>query len=379
MRETTVLNSRMQIKSVFRHKILVINCLLLFLLIGLITIITFTYISNEKTFYPWDYANYSDKLERLNDKWTISPLKVAERVIDSLGNDYTDVPSLFVLPFRLLLGSSRFAFILGLAFVYLLSFSLMMGYLAIHLIAAPNLYVFWSTAFLTVLIPTVWVPILRGYPDIGSVAIIAFAMTIHWKDFRLKHTKTVLLIAGLISASVFFRRHFAYSFRAYFFAIIADIIWFYLSSFNKNRLSYILKLSLIQSKRIIFFALMFVVFSPVLVFKSIFINYRLLYASYEVSILDSLSYYSASYGLLIWILAGLGFWMGWSKFKSLRKARFFNFVSGYFIGSMAIFVETAWCPLYNSLCNIYCFRNQCSTLEAIDVKISFICLFSCNI
>jgi hypothetical protein len=288
-----------------------------------IFLIAYNYVSSEKYFYFWDYVNYSDKVNHLVEKWQVSPSKVVEKVVDSLGDNYSDLPSLLILPFRLLFGDSRLVFIVSLALVYLLPFSLAMGYVATLLITAPKHLVFWSTSFISVFIPTIWVPVLRGYPDIGSVVLIAIALIIYWKDFRLKKTKNIIAIAALISIAVFFRRHFAYGFRAFVLALILDALWIYLRTRRNYFSARFIKFVFIRAKRIIALVIFFLIFSPVLVFKTLFIDYRTLYSSYEVSLAENFIYYGESYGWLFWFLAALGFLLGFrAKILNLRQARF---------------------------------------------------------
>jgi hypothetical protein len=305
-----------------KDKLLLNTICFIFLLIC-IFLIAHIYISSEKYFYFWDYANYSDKVNRLVEKWQVSPLKVFEKVFDSLGDNYSDLPSLLILPFRLLFGESRLVFIVSLTFVYLLPFSLAMGYIATLLISAPKYLVFWSTTFISILIPTIWVPVLRGYPDIGSVVLIAIALTIYWKDFRLKKTKSIIAIAALMSTAVFFRRHFAYGFRAFILALILDTLCTYLRIHRIYWHNKIFKVLFIKAKRTIVLAVVFLVFSPILVFKTLFIDYRTLYSSYEVSLAENFIYYGESYGWLFWSLAIFGFLLGFrTKIFNLRQAQF---------------------------------------------------------
>jgi hypothetical protein len=305
-----------------KDKLLLNTICFIFLLIC-IFLIAHIYISSEKYFYFWDYANYSDKVNRLVEKWQVSPLKVVEKVFDSLGDNYSDLPSLLILPFRLLFGESRLVFIVSLTLVYLLPFSLAMGYIATLLISAPKYLAFWSTTFISILIPTIWVPVLRGYPDIGSVVLIAIALTIYWKDFRLKKTKSIIAIAALMSTAVFFRRHFAYGFRAFILALILDTLCTYLRIHRIYWHNKIFKVLFIKAKRIIVLAVVFLVFSPILVFKTLFIDYRTLYSSYEVSLAENFIYYGESYGWLFWSLAIFGFLLGFrTKIFNLRQAQF---------------------------------------------------------
>ncbi len=302
---------------------LLLNTICFISLLICIFLIAHIYVSSEKYFYFWDYTNYSDKVNRLVEKWQVSPLKVVEKVFDSLGDNYSDLPSLLILPFRLLFGESRLVFIVSLTFVYLLPFSLAMGYIATLLISAPKYLVFWFTTFISILIPTIWVPVLRGYPDIGSVVLIAIALTIYWKDFRLKKTKSIIAIAALMSTAVFFRRHFAYGFRAFILALILDTLCAYLRIHRIYWHNKIFKVLFIKAKRIIALVIVFLVFSPILVFKTLFIDYRTLYSSYEVSLAENFIYYGESYGWLFWSLAIFGFLLGfWTKIFNLRQAQF---------------------------------------------------------
>jgi hypothetical protein len=300
-----------------------LNTICFIALLACVFFIAYVYISSEKYFYFWDYANYSDKVNHLVEKWQVSPLKVIEKVVDSLGDNYSDLPSLLILPFRLLFGESRLVFIISLTFVYLLPFSLAMGHIATLLITAPKHLVFWSPTFISILIPTVWVPILRGYPDIGSVVLIAIALTIYWKDFRLKKNKNIFAIASLISAAVFFRRHFAYGFRAFILALILDALWTYLRTRKNYFSTRLFKFFFIRAKRITALVIVFLIFSPILVFKTLFIDYRTLYSSYEVSLTENFIYYGESYGWLFWLSAILGFLLGfWTRVLNPRQARF---------------------------------------------------------
>jgi hypothetical protein len=191
------------------------------------------------------------------------------------------------------------------------------------LIAAPKRLVFWSTAFISILMPTVWVPILRGYPDIGSMVLIAIALIIYWKDFKLKQTKSIIAIAALMSIAVFFRRHFAYGFRAFVLALILDNCWTYLKIHKKYSYKHLLGITFVRIKRIVILVVIFLIFSPVLVFKTLFIDYRTLYSSYEVSLTENFIYYGEAYGWLIWFLATVGFLLGFlTKILNLRQAQF---------------------------------------------------------
>jgi hypothetical protein len=348
-------------------------------LIALAVSITTAYISQEQYFYFWDYAHYSDRVSQLAAKLQASPLKALECFVDYLGDDYTQIPSLPLLPFALLFGNSRLVFILSLALVYVVSFGLSMAALATQIIIANPRLVFWSTAYLSILIPATWSSILRGYPDLGGASIMALAILLYWKDPQLKQRKQMIQIAGALALAVWFRRPFVYGVRAFLVALSIEILLTYTAHLKQDRkrmseksqtalhsapLPPILggseslksprmgdlggecrvmetsqtssKLAFQELKRSFFQILKigawFIIFSPVLVFKVLFVDYSVLYASYELSVQEGLQFYAGEFGWLTCALALLGYGVGLLIQNPQYQKRRFLFV----LGSLAI-------------------------------------------
>ncbi len=294
-------------------------------LMGLIAItlaITTFYISQEQYFYFWDYTHYSDRVSQWVAKLYESPFKALENFVDYLGDDYTQIPSIPLMPFALVFGNSRLVFILSLALVYVVSFCLTMGTIATQVIAANARSVFWLAAYLSILMPATWSSILRGYPDLGGASLMSLAILFYWKEPQLKTRNRMIQLALILAIAVWFRRPFAYSVRAFFATLLVEAILNYLV-YRRQKPKAALNAFTASCIKLFKTGGWFLIFSPVLVFKVLFVDYRTLYASYELSVLEGLQYYVSEFGGLICTLALLGYGAGlWVQNTRYREHRF---------------------------------------------------------
>jgi hypothetical protein len=314
------------------------------LLLGLIAIallITMLYVSQEQTFYSWDYARYANRVSGLAATLKQDPLKALLSVLNSLGDDYSLLPVLPILPFTLLFGDSRMVFMTASMVSYGVPFCLLMGAIASQSIPrARSAVIFWSTAFLTLSIPALAFPIFRGYPDIGGLCLVLWGIRLYWTDPALQRRFQVVQIAGVLAIAVYFRRHFAYSVRAVLLAMVLERLILFWPNLGRGHGEFALWMK--TTSKIIQLALFFGLFSIVILIKTLFLNYRLLYSSYEVSLADSSQYYGQAFGGLFWGMAISGYVIGYIKGSvDTPKIRFFLFFSGisilqWFISSKQI-------------------------------------------
>jgi hypothetical protein len=289
-----------------------LNSLLFFLLAIAVVTITSFYVSKEQYYYFWDYSTYFQKTNDLVSQLKTSPLEAVFAFIISLFDDYTQLPLIPVLPFRLLLGPSRLSFILSLALGHIIPFCLTMGAIATQIVPTKPRTVFWLTAFTTLLMPPVWIPVLRGFPDIGGATLLMLATLFYWRDVNLEHRRQIKHIAIFLALSVLFRRHFIYEVRVFLVAILTynflDSIPGLRNNFREiwHRLQHLFW-------RVGHLALCFAIFTLIVLIKALFINYRVLYASFEMSSGANFLYYGQSYGWLLWGLALLG--LTWGCFE----------------------------------------------------------------
>jgi hypothetical protein len=279
-------------------------------LIAIACIMTVFYISQERTFYSWDYARYANRVSILADTLRTNPLKAFLSVLNSLGDDYSLLPILPILPFTLLLGDSRLTFITALVLVYGVPFCLLMGTIATQLIRrGPEALIFWITVFLTLLLPPLWFPIFRGYPDLGGTCLVLWGITLYWKDNTLQRRGQILQIAGILAIAVYFRRHFAYSVRAFILAVVLYHLAIAWPDLRRQATAKLIALAKLY-RRVIQLIAYFVLFAIIIFVKTLFLNYRQLYAAYEVPPMENLQYFGQAFGGLLWALAIIGYGIG---------------------------------------------------------------------
>jgi hypothetical protein len=187
-----------------------------------VVLIVLLFIGNEHTFYSWDIAAYQNATSDIAEVFRQSPGKAITKIHGSFSRDYNLLYTLPLIPLVLVFGESRLVYILSIALIYLLPLSLVMGAIATKLIPGKTRIVFWGTAFLTLVIPPIWVPVLRGFPDTGGVLLIALATLIYLQDIQLRGRWQIPLIGLFLALSALFRRHFLFSDIAFLGAMVSQ-------------------------------------------------------------------------------------------------------------------------------------------------------------
>lgn len=311
---------------------LLLNCGLLILLVIIVSVITFAYISDERTFYWWDLQNYN-LLTSNTAAFLASPshglpkaVQLAVRTLVSTNESYNDYFTLPLAPFLLIFGDTRFVFILSIVLVYLLPFTLVLGVIATKLIPGPPRKVFWSTVLLAWLTPVIWAVALRGYPDVGGSLLLALAVLIYLRDMQLQQRRQRILIGVLLAAAALFRRHFLFDGIAFFAAILIQTFVAFAQQAQQQR-SFDWRSFYQQGIRIGWIAIAstatLIIFGLPFVYLVLFANFGPLNASYELPLGVCLLYYVLAYGLIAWIAAGLGFAVGSRVALLNRSVAFF--------------------------------------------------------
>lgn len=291
-------------------------------LIFLSLILTYSYVLKEQYYYYWDYSRSFQQINDLIDSFQNSFFNGIGLFLISLFDDYTQLPSILILPFRIVLGNSRLSFIYCLILVYVVPFCLVSGFILSKIIKLNSKFIFWSSSFFSLLFPSIWIPAFRGFPDIGGSTLTALAMLAYWQDTSLKKNNQRFLIASLLGISVLFRRHFIYSVRAFIITIIIYKLFEISSRYRKSLISS-LKYLKAFSLRVIYVLILFSVFTFIVITKALLINYRTLYASYEASITYNLIFYVQEFGLFFCLCSVFGFlWISFSSSIDIKKLRF---------------------------------------------------------
>ena len=316
-------------------KILFINIALLLIVILIILITASQYISREKTIYYWDYANYENRTKTILDYPQGSVKEfffaVPKETWLSTGEDYSNIPSIPLLPVMLTFGDSRTVFILGMALLYMLPYAFVVGALAVKLIPAKSFAVFWSAVVLILLTPLTWAPTLRGYPDTGSAFLIALAILIYFQDLRLNNWWQPLLIGFCVGLSILFRRHFAYDGIAFFAALCLRTLISFIQNSHKslNEAFYnLIKEGLRIGLAVIFMVITLILIGWPFVDRAIHTNFKQLYSAWELPVADVIWYYVTSFGWIAWILAFIGYVSGIYFRVLVRPYAIFIFLFG---------------------------------------------------
>lgn len=293
---------------------------LLLLLTALIVVVTVLYVSAEHAIYYWDDAQYQDitKVEAitLREAPPRSPraaLDLLRTVRESTAKDYSDLHTWLLAPWLLAFGASRLTYILGLALSYLLPFALAIGGVAAKLVPDRPRLAFWSTAFLMLCVPAVWLPTLHGYPDTGAAALIALAVLLYLHDPRLGRWWQIGAIGGSLALAVLLRRHFIYDGIAFFACITLQALVLPLLLPPPHR-QVTLRDLLKRATRIGLVA--FVTLAALVLLGWPFLerllttNFGTLYASFTQPVAVTFTFYRAYYGWLACLLAPLGLLLG---------------------------------------------------------------------
>lgn len=191
---------------------------LLPVLCALAGFLAWNHIRVEETFYYWDTAIYQAKAVDLHQAWERSPAAAWHYLQRSLSEDYNAIFALPLLPVQAVWGSSREVFVVALAVIYLGPCVWLWGVLLARLWNwSPGLRTIYCGLLL--LLPLMWGPLLRGYPDLGANLMIGLALLAlcgsrdgpSWKGH---------LVAGLVMGLLpLYRRQYAYDFLAFYFAL----------------------------------------------------------------------------------------------------------------------------------------------------------------
>lgn len=305
---------------------------LIFGLIVLVCVIaTFVYSLSEKAFYVWDNSFYQSQTYDFLNQLRISPSAGIQYILTNSQGDYNVYYSVPLLLF-ILGGNSRGAFESGLVLVYLVPFVLVSAFIGAKLIGNLSRRAFWVTLIIGFCLPTVWLPVLRGYPDTAAALVLGLAILLYLKDPTLKKIGQLLGLGLLLGLAILLRRHFAYSVISFFGALgVVALVTFIQQARQK------LKPALRQlGERIIQLAvigivglLLIILVNVQLVLKTLTIDYNKLYASYIEPTPKVLGWFLDSFGWVPFGASLVGLYLIWRKSECKPDVLFFG-LFGFF-------------------------------------------------
>ncbi len=290
-----------------RSKILSYTILIsLFLTIAIVSL----YVLSERSFYWWDYSTYSEQVNQKFADFLRAPFWAIQQTWWSTNKDYSDYPTLLLIPFRAIFGESRLSYIVSVAIAYLFPLALTLGAIATQLIPSRSKLVYWSSLIITFLMPAFWAPTLRGYVDAGGALLISSAVLIYLRDRSLTKRWQVITLGIILGFLPLFRRHFLYIGIAFFLALLLQATtepWTQWKPDVRLTKRYIvLRLRQIGWVGLTSLATL-IVFGTPFVVRLFTTNFAELYSAYEVPFSQGMQYYGTSYGWIACLLAALGF------------------------------------------------------------------------
>ena len=177
----------------------------------ILTALAYLYQTQEAFFYYWDWRGYHGIAADFSRSLFESPGEAVDKLAVSMAATYN---LLFAIPLAPLLAAgdySRTAYVLSLTAIYLTFYCLLVGMICRR--AFPNMgaTAFVSGLLLVAFVPTVWVSVMRGYPDVLAAALVLCGLAVAMSDSRFRHWRSVLAVAFLLALAVAVRRHLAYA------------------------------------------------------------------------------------------------------------------------------------------------------------------------
>jgi len=166
------------------------------------------YVGAERTIYWWDYAGYQNLVWRTGSAFRESAAAGIAFVFGTLDQSYNALFALPLAPVQALFGSSRLTYVLSVALVYHVPYALVLGAIAARAVDAPRRRVAWATTSVALLLPGLWHPVLRGYPDSAAALLFALAMLAYLADAALSRRWQPPVIGVCLASAVLLRRHF---------------------------------------------------------------------------------------------------------------------------------------------------------------------------
>lgn len=261
---------------------------LIAILLSFVFVNAFTvyYMKQERFIYNWDMLAYWDPYIALGRSLLLSPLGTIKTVLLTVRySDYNDLPVLPLLPFYYLFGETRLGFTLAIANMYMLPSMLITLYLSDKVISAYRDYtdtlVFWLV-FITILISMpLWIPTLRGYPDILGTILIGLILLIYLGTPIEKQNFILLLFtAGFLAIMSISRRYLNFWVEGFFVAAFLERSFSILLSGTRNYKAYLNLIKNLFIIAIIFLALDVLITGP-MIKRQLMTHWSEIYQAYQ--------------------------------------------------------------------------------------------------
>ena len=188
-------------------------------LMAVVNAFTVWYVQQEQTVYYWDFMVYWNRTgEFAETLLSHQGLTIWSEFSQSVRNDdYGLTPALAPSVVVALFGDTRLVYQLAIVNLYLASVAVVVWLFVVRFVPSAG----WCGAVVplvgTLLCPICWMPLIRGYLDIGGVAIVIAILGIYLSrpvtQLRLSH---VVILIVLFTLLALFRRWYCFFIVAFF-------------------------------------------------------------------------------------------------------------------------------------------------------------------
>ncbi len=199
----------------------------------LITLGIYLYIISEHYLYFWDFSHNQFNTIYTEDQIFRSPQEWYTNFQQQV--QFHDYNSLIVIPLALIahfIPISRLSYILSITILYAIPALLVYAFTYKNVYSHTNKKSsFVLAVFVFLLVPQIWIPLLRGYPEILALGIICIILYLTNNKGRNDLFFTEFLTGVLMALLIILRRYFAVWVGAYF---ITESVCILHDAFTKN-------------------------------------------------------------------------------------------------------------------------------------------------
>ncbi len=267
-----------------------------------------TYIAIEAPYY-WSDFNYYEWATRISlNAMVDSPITFPLLLVSSATLTHNLFFTAPLAPLMVVLGDNRTGFIESVALAYFIPFATLLASFGGRLLqpaVGSKKWLFFIFTFTCLAIPPLWAPLLRGYPDYSAALALLWCAHLYFKNRDLTSEKYNYYLGFFLALAVLLRRYFAYDAIAFVLALIIDQ-WLAVKTLPALKAKFIplLQIGMAGSVTIIALGFSFLV-------NVTRHNYHALYESYHVSLMQNLTYFGSSYGLVILLASLAGMILAW--------------------------------------------------------------------
>jgi hypothetical protein len=289
-----------------RPKFLSVALVALAAITGTLALVYF-YLRPEAPCYWSDFNSYEWATRFSLTRLEKDPLFYPILLLGSVSLQHNLFFTVPLLPVMAALGAGRQAFISATTLTYLLPLAYLIVQLSKVVQIAPQKNI-GRSLLVVLLLPVMWAPCLRGYPDCGAALTLLAALLLYLQNSHFTSVKRGASIGFLLALTVLLRRYFAFAGVALVLTIVVDQLLMlknaraeadFAETFKAKMRTF---LALIGGGALTMLCLGF----PFLL-NLTRLNLGALYDSYHVTPLTSAAYFFSCFGLITVLLSAAGY------------------------------------------------------------------------